>query len=305
MLFNKTLADYPRLVGETDDAPRIKRAVADCGNQKLFIPDGVYDIAEPIVVDNRCSLLFQAKAVWKAVKEMEFVLTYQNCGMHTALIGGTIDGDGLASCLCIGGYCHFTFRDFNLDNGKIYGLRVLPGCEMIVNNIYCKCTKCGMAGNVAISSIGGDSHYTDIVVVDYTVGMEMVGGETAGSNRLTRCHIWGGPVKNEQGECEMLKDSVSFRLYGPDSILRDCYSDTAVIGFEIGNNTRLLGCSYYNNPVFPLDNVTVIDHKAGWLLVADGYFTQHTDHATLYKGDNKNVIWRDNYLEGNDLHLPE
>lgn len=305
MLFNKTLADYPRLDGETNDSPRIKRAIADCAEQKLFIPDGVYEIAEPIVVDNRCSLLFQAKAVWKAVKEMEFVLTYEKCGMHTALIGGTIDGDGLASCLLIGGYCHFTFRDFNLTNGKIYGLRVIPGCEMIVNNIYCKCTKPGMEGNVGISSIGGDSHYTDIVIVDYTVGMEMIGDEFAGSNRLTRCHVWGGPVKNEAGECVMLKDSISFRMSGPDNLLRDCYSDTAVIGFQISNNTRLIGCSYYNNPVFPLDDVVVIDHKEGWLLVSDGYFTQHTDHATLYRGNNKNVVWSNNYLEGKDLHLPE
>ena len=52
MLFNKMLSDYPRLAGETDDSPRIKRAIADCEEQKLFIPDGVYEIAEPILVDN-------------------------------------------------------------------------------------------------------------------------------------------------------------------------------------------------------------------------------------------------------------
>jgi len=305
MLFNKTLADFPRLDGETDDSPRIKRAIEECTDQKLFIPDGVYEIAEPITIANRCSLLFQAKAVWKAVKEMEFVLTYTRCGMHTQLIGCSIDGDGLASCFFIEGYCHFTLRDFNFNNGKTYGMRVHGGCEMIVNNIYLKCTKTGMEGNIAVSSIGGDSHYTDIVIVDYTVGMEMVGGETAGSNRLTRCHVWGGPVKNEAGESTYLENSVSFRMTGPDNLLRDCYSDTAVIGYEIGNNTRLIGCSYYNNPVFPLDNVVVIDHTAGWLLVSEGYFTQHTDHALLYRGDNKNVVWSNNYLEGKDLYLPE
>jgi len=305
MLFNKILTDYPRLNNETDDTPRIKRAIAESGEQTLFIPDGVYEIAAPITVDNKCSLLFQAKAVWKAVKEMDFVLTYKNCGMHTSLIGGVIDGNGLASCLCIGNYCHFTFRDFTLRNGKLYGIRVLRGCEMIVNNLYCNCTMSGMAGNIGVSSIGGDSHYTDVVIVDYTVGMEMVGDEIAGSNRLTRCHVWGGPVKNEAGESEMLKDSISFRISSPDTLLRDCYSDTACIGFQIYNNTRLIGCSYYNNPVFPLDDVIVIDHKGGWLLVADGYFTQHTDHAQLYRGDNKNVIWRDNYIEGTHLYLPQ
>ena len=307
MMYGKTLADYPRYQGENDDSPRIQRAINECADRVLFIPEGEYQIAEPLKVENRCSIEMQKNAVLKAVKEMDFVLFFDTTRKHTALTGGTIDGNGLASCLCVKDFHHFTFKDFNLNNGKIYGLRVIGGCEMIATNIYCHCTMSGMAGNCAVSSIGGDSHYTDIVVVDYTVGFEMVGGELAGSNRLTRCHVWGGPVpaKEPGGVPEMLVDSVSFRTSAPDTILRDCYADTGYIGFQIDGNTRLMGCAYYNNPVFVLDNITVIDHKSGWLLVSDGYFTQHTEHATLYRGDNKNVIWRDNYIEGKDLHLPE
>ncbi len=311
MNFYKTLADFPRLQGEADDAPRIIRAVEECSEKVLFIPDGDYEIASPITVSNRCRLLLADGATLKAVREMDFMITYISCGKHCSLIGGKLDGNGLASCLWLNQYHHFTLRDIKFYNGKKYGMRIGGysaggSCEMIANNIYCYCTMSGLAGNCGISSVDGDSHFTDIVIVDYTVGMEMVGGETAGSNRLTRCHVWGGPVpaKVEGGIPEMLENSISFRLTAPDTILRDCYSDTGYIGFQIEGNTRLLGCAYYNNPIFVLDEVTIIDHKSGWLLVSDGYFTQHTEHAQLYRGDNKNVIWRDNYIEGKDLKLP-
>ncbi len=311
MIYSKTLADFKRLPGEIDDAPRILRAIEECAERTLFIPDGEYEIASPILVSNRCRIAMADGAVLKAVAEMDYVLTYINCGKHCFLSGGKIDGNGMASCLWMNHYHHFTLRDMKLYNGKRYGLRiggysVGGSCEMIATNLYFMCNMSGLAGNAAVSTIDGDSHFTDIVVVDYTIGFEIVGGELSGSNRLTRCHVWGGPVpaKTPGGVPEMLENSVSFRMTAPDTMLRDCYADTGYIGYQVGGNARLIGCAYYNNPVFVLDDITVIDHLGGNLLVADGYFTQHTEHASLYKGDNKNVIWRDNYIEGKDLKLP-
>ncbi len=312
MTYSKSLADFRRLPEETDDSPRIIRAIKECPEQTLFIPDGEYLIAAPILVDNRCRIVLADGACLKAVAAMDYVLTLIDCGKHSFLTGGKIDGNGLASCLWVNEFHHFTLKDVKLYNGKRYGLRIGGyreggSCEMIATNLYFMCTMSGLAGNAAVSTIDGDSHFTDIVVVDYTVGFEIIGGELSGSNRLTRCHVWGGPVpaKEAGGIPEMLENSISFKTTAPDTLLRDCYADTGFIGYQIGGNTRLIGCSYYNNPVFVLDGITVIDHLAGRLLVADGYFTQHTDTATLYRGNNKDVIWRDNYLEGKDLHLPE
>ena len=47
-----------------------------------------------------------------------------------------------------------------------------------------------------------------------------------------------------------------------------------------------------------MDDVTVLDHRSGSLLVANGLFRKTSPHATLYKGDKKDVIWRDNVLDG-------
>lgn len=69
-----TLADYPRLAGETDDSPRINRAVRDAENAVLYIPRGKYEIGSMIFIDNFCSLMMHSGAVLKAVREMEFVI---------------------------------------------------------------------------------------------------------------------------------------------------------------------------------------------------------------------------------------
>ena len=128
-------------------------------------------------------------------------------------------------------------------------------------------------------------------------GFELLGG---GSNRLTRCHVWGGPIppKNPGEIPEMLVDSINYVLSSYDAILTDCYADTGKTGFLITENARLIGCSYFNNYTYKMDDVTVIDHKAGQLLVNNCMFRKDSPNATLYKGNKDNVIWDNNMLTG-------
>ncbi len=305
-----SLSDFPRLDGETDDSPRLARAVAKCPSGVLYVPAGVYEIASPVVVDNLCSLLLHKSAILRAVKEMDFVLTVDNRrqwdktlrapGMpedyNLFLRGGQIDGNGLASCLVICAYHHFTFADMTILNGRKYGVKIDDGgrygYEMIANNIYCKTVLPGLAGNIAMCILGGDSHYTDIVVVDYTVGFQLL--EHGWANRLTRCHVWGGPIPPAKaGEPpEMLKDSVNFEIRVGGNILRDCYADTGKTGFLIAAETRLDGCSYFSNPVFKLDGITCIAHECGNLTVAHSSFTKTAPNVKIYDGCGE-VSWRD------------
>lgn len=321
--FDVTLADYPRLEGEMYDDARIMRAVADCERGVLYIPKGIYEISQMLVIKNCCSLLMHKSAVLKAVKEMPFVLMYdaassypdlEECDGHLVpsddvdaedwnlfVNGGVIDGAGLASCMCLNSFKHFTMRDGSFRNGKKYGLRIedegsMWTYELVAQNLYLKCTMPGLSGNAGISSNGGDSHFIDCIVVDYTRGFELLGG---GSNRLTRCHVWGGPIPpRSEGEIpEMLIDSVNYVLSSYDAILTDCYADTGKTGYLITQNCRLIGCSYFNNYTYKMDDVTVIDHKAGQMLVANGFFRKTSPNATLYKGNKAGVIWRDNLLD--------
>lgn len=316
------ISDYPRLAGETSDDRRIMRAVKGCTGGVLYFPKGIYEIADMITVDNCVSLLLHKSAVLKAVKEMPFVLKIDAASSYPGIKeedghivpsgdpdsedwnlffeGGVIDGAGLAGCVCLNSFKHFTMRDISMRNGRKYGLRIEDGgmwtYELIAQNLYIKCTMPGLAGNAGISSNGGDSHFIDCIVVDYTRGIELLGG---GSNRLTRCHVWGGPIppRKEGGLPEMLIDSVNYVLSSGDALLTDCYADTGKTGYLVTENARLIGCSYYNNYTYKMDDVTVIDHRGGQLLVADCMFRKHSPHATVYKGDRSLLTARDNLLE--------
>lgn len=323
------LQDYPRLPGEMSDEKRIMRAAADAPGGVLYIPKGVYSIAQMLTITNCCSLLLHKSAVLKAVKEMDFVLFYdaaasypdlEECDGHLVpsgdydaedwnlfVKGGVVDGAGLASCMCLNSFKHFTMRDMSLRNGKKYGLRIeekgsMWTYELVAQNLYLKCTMPGLQGNAGISSNGGDSHFIDCIVVDYTIGFDLLGG---GSNRLTRCHVWGGPIppKNPGELPEMLIDSINFNIDSYDTILTDCYADTGKTGYRICQPTRMIGCSYFNNYTYLLDDVTVIDHVGGELLVSGCMLRKTSPKATLYRGDNQGVIWRDNLLLGG-LKLP-
>lgn len=307
--YDYSLNNELKLNGETDDSPRIQRAINAADGGVLYIPKGTYELATPLFVKNNTSLLMHSQAKFIAVSEMDYMLTlkYDSNNLNAFITGGEFDARGKASCLFITGCRHLTVKDISLLNAKKYGLRTQrPGCEIIATNIYCRCNMSGLAGNTGISIDLGDSHYTDCIVVDYTVGMEI----SAGSCRLTRCHVWGGvvPAKSEGGVPEMLVDSVCFKVLncdGNDCLLRDCYADTGAVGFEIHDNTRIIGGAYLNAECFVLDNITVIDHSYGHLYVEDGFYRVCTKHGILYRGKNKNVTWGNNYVEGNEMYLPQ
>lgn len=326
--FGASLADFPRLGGETSDSPRIARAVASVPLGVLDVPAGRYEMDSTVKIENGASLRLDKSARFVAVKKLGNMFFYnatagwKNRDNALFITGGEFDGAGLAECCVqVVAFQHFTFRDSVFRNPKAAALIVgdkdgRGGYELIANNLYFRNTMRGLAGNIGMLIYSGDNHFTDCVIVDYTIGIDLRRG---GSNRFTRCHVWGGPIPPpKKGEpAEMLKDSICFKLSGGESILRDCYADTGMIGFKVAANTRLLGCSYYNNyKTFKMDNPLVIEHLRGILTVADGYFSKTSPRSRLYRegteadkdGKLFKLVWRDNIINKfapEDLGLPE
>lgn len=296
-----SLSAWPRRAGEADDSGRLQRAIDANPSGTVCVPAGEYRLANMVSVTNLCSLALDKSAVLRAVKEMPFVIRINVQPLFDQLPpddrrhdynlfvrGGKIDGNGLASCLSLDGFQHYALDDITFTNGRKYGLAVATetrrhGYELIARNLYFKCTMKGLAGNTAIYSESGDCHYTDIVVVDWTTGFHFRKG---GANRLTRCHYWGGLIgpKVAGGIGEMLENSVAFKMEDNASILRDCYADTAKTGFEIAGEARMLGCSYYANPSFHVNDITVIRHRGGLLLVSGCSFAKTSSRQKTYEG---------------------
>lgn len=316
--WDASVAGYCRAVGEDDDSGRIQRAIDANPSGVVYFPRGEYALAEPLVVTNLCSLKLNKGAVLRAVRQMPSLLRVDVAKARRSFLdgdwrredyglfvsGGRLDGNGLAGCMSLDGHHHFTIRDTVFVNGRTCGLRVgaeSGGYELMAQNLYFACNKSGLAGNVAVHASGGDSHYVDCIVVDYTVGFRF---EKCGGNRLTRCHVWGGlvPPAAEGEPREMLKGSVCFWIDGAsDTQLRDCFADTGKTGFLIdGWMTQLLGCQYFNNFGFKLDDTTVIDHRSGPLLVSECRFSKNSPNSRVYAGCGK-VEWRSNACFGYDF----
>jgi len=107
------------------------------------------------------------------------------------------------------------------------------------------------------------------------------------------------PPVNPGADREMLKDSVNFRICGSSTILRDCYADTGKTGYELrGWETRLLGCSYFNNKAFRLDTVTIVRQPSGGrALVSECGFCKNMPHTKVYEGTGS-IEWRNMMYSG-------
>lgn len=310
---------FPRRADETGDSARIMRAVEVAGKGGVvWIPRGEYAIDEMLTVSNQASFLLHKSARLRAVKEMPFVLRYfggmagdWRPGMDHGLFfrGGEIDGAGLAGCANFMGLRHFTLADATFRNGRTVGVRLgypeldarkADGYEIVAYNLYFICDRSGLAGNVGFETYIGDSHFTDLVVIDYTVGIR----DRKWANRYTRCHVWGGPVKKAGTDVsEMLENSIAFDLLGADTLLDNCYADTAKVGFNVvggpvGAGTRIVSCGYYNNPRYGLEDTLVFSHQSDYLVVTGGRFTKNGKRSTLYARGEKagSLDWRDNHV---------
>lgn len=348
-MYDTVLTDFPKTTGDKSDSERMQRAIDATENGILCIPKGNYSIKTPLVITNRCSLKMHPAARLIAEDEMDFVLTYHAKGDYHNLTlfnedgsvydnlglfieGGDIDGNGMASCFAITNAHHFTLSNITFHNGKEYGLYVGGKngghiYELVCNNVYCKCTMKGLAGNIGIWSDKHDAHFNDCFVIDYTIGMRMLGS----ANRISRCHLWGGTVPPESisvkdwseiyGERkkqllngvygkdadkaeaendvpEMLKNSIAFDMQGGCNILDGCYADTAEIGFNIHRDARIIGCDFFNNKLMGLKKSTAINHIGGKLSVAMCAFRSTVGTEILYSGNRENVDWENNTVSG-------
>jgi hypothetical protein len=284
-----------------------------------------------------------------AEDEMDFILTYNATGDYHNLTlfnddgtvydnlglfieGGDIEGNGMASCFAITNAHHFTLSNISFHNGKEYGLYVGGKrgghiYELVCNNVYCKCTMKGLAGNVGIWSDRHDAHFNDCFVIDYTIGMRILGT----ANRISRCHLWGGTVPPENitvkdwseiyGERkkqlsngvygkdidkvnsdndvpEILKNSIAFDMQGGYNILDGCYADTTEIGFNIHRDTRIIGCDFFNNKLMGLKKSIAINHIGGKLSVTMCAFRSTVGTEILYCGNRENINWENNTAIG-------
>ena len=290
-MYDNHLSNFPRLNGESDDSPRIQRAIDATADGILCIPKGTYEIRSPLFIKNHCSLDMHPAAKLIAKEDMDFVLTYDGNSNFVALTvfddngeiydnlglfirGGDIDGNGKASCLLLANAHHYTLSDISLHNGKKYGLCVGGSIggrlyELVAKNVYCKCTMSGLKGNIGIYTNEWDGHFTDCFVIDYTTSFKL----DAGYNRLTRCHIWGGTVPPEK---------MSFKEWSETFYANKQQNESGNYTQELEQSILSLGI-----PEMLIDSVGFEINSEG--NVIDGCFADTAKVGCLIRG-NDNII---------------
>lgn len=322
--YDASLADFPKLEGEEYDSARIIRAIQSVPHGVLYIPAGIYELDKSIRIDNSASLLLHKSARLIAMKKMDFILRYDSDGSYkdtrpkqqfdTNLFvrGGEFDGRGVASCIKVENYSRLIIGpDTTLRNPKEYGLFVgrskkpFIGASLIVEDVYFDTCMSGLAGNTAVCTEDDNGSYTDIVITECTTSFKVAKG--ASNNILTRVHEWGGCIRPKPN-CnlpEMLEKSVAFDLAGRNTVVNDSYADTAETGYRInGGDTRLIGCRYFNNTNFRLQDVVIIDYLDGNLLVSEGLFVRGgTKKSIPFRGKPKKknrVMFERTHMWGHD-----
>ena len=290
--------------GSADLQTMVDAAAAPGGTGVVDVPPGVYELERPLMVTNWVSLALHPHTVLRAATDMDFLVVWDGQWRRELeeswrrdnrfITGGTLDGAGRASCLLLTNCWHFTLRDVALYNGREYGILVRKGNEVFGTGLTFRTKMSGLDGNTALRVDASDNHFTDVVAIDYTTGIHV----DCGANRLTRCHVWNGSLRAKLPDVppDALERTVAFRIDGGGHILRDCYADSAKIGFLIGGkDMRLFGCSYYNNrKMTGLDGMTVVktsSEKAS-ALIHGGSFSRCAPNMTLEDGPGR-IVWRD------------
>ena len=302
--------EFPRLAGETDDAPRFQRAVDACrGGGLLTVPSGDYQFASTLHVTNLCSVKLAPAAVIRAVKPMKWMVEI-DCtweynkkkappdvyarNFNLTWTGGILDGCGIASCLALDNYAHFILEKATFNNGRVYGVGVETrgrGYELMARDLYFHTSMPGIEGNTGLYCYGGDSHFIDIVSVNYTIGIHLAG---RGSNRMSRCHVWGTSTRPivKGVEPETLRESVCFKIDATDTVLRDCYADTGKIGFWMnGWEERMEGCTYAG---LKLLNCSVAIRQNRGSIWANSFYARRISPKTILYAvaqDDSRIHW--------------
>lgn len=232
----------------SDQTPAIRAALDAYPRETFYFPPGNYRLNTPLVIEKENSLILD-DAVLFAGQTMDTMVTYiHNNGTHLytedkRIIGGLFDGQNKAkTLLSLNKLMRFslrgsTFRD-GINRGIVTGN---VGAEIFANDLrFYNTLATNFADNVAIESRMGDCHYTDVVIRDWTVGVDTYG------SKWTRVHPWIGPDYQAAPHATYRYPlSRAFIAYG-GATFTDCFSDCYRYSFTARNRPN---ASYTQSPI--------------------------------------------------------
>jgi hypothetical protein len=166
------------------------------------------------------------------------------------ITGGSFDGNDKASdILRVNKFLHFTIDSVEFKNGVTRGLVVNDtngmAAELIGRNLHFINYNTTNLNNTAISNLGTDNHFENIVTVDWTIGIYDKGNAV-----IDKFHYW---ISHQA----RIQNSIAFQIDSSSSI-NESFADTARTAFKVlsGNPRISLSKVYYNTSVYDSTNAT-------------------------------------------------
>ena len=249
--------------GKTDAAPALQKLIDENPNRTIYIPDGTYLLASPVLTPahpkRSVSLHLANYAILKAAPGWNHseamirlgakdpandILTP---GSNYGLTGGIIDGSDVATAISIDGGRETTISHLSVKNAFI-GIHIKRGANNASSDA--DIFQVNLVGNAKPGSIGVliqgyDNTLTNMRIANFITGVDI---RKAGANTLRNIH----PLYSfRKAKIEDFPNSVGFRVDGLDNILDFCYSDQFATGFllEKGCRSRFVNCvTYWYSP---------------------------------------------------------
>jgi hypothetical protein len=241
------------------------------GQKVIYFPDGDYPIIRPIRItkDNSLELSKGARIYADVVMNYMFdfntdraINSIYDLSKDCFIKGGSFDGNDKASdILKLNKYLHFTLEDIEFKNGISRGLVVNDtlgmAAELVASNLHFINYNSTNLNNTAISNLGTDNSYNDIVAIDWTTGIY-----DKGNAEIKNLHYW-------ISQKPRIANSIAFDLDSNSNLIQ-CFADTARTAFKVrSGNPRILSSKvYYNTSVY--DNASATSYPALVLDVSPG-----------------------------------
>lgn len=248
------VTDYVEANTGKDVSDAIQKIIDENPHRTVYFPDGEYILSKPICTPanpvNAVSLELSKFATLKASEEWseneaivrlgaaEPFNTITVNGSNYGMIGGIIDGSGIANGVSIDSGRETLIREVSIKNTQI-GLHIKHGANVnssdadIMNvNIVGNCKE----GSVGVLVEGCDNTFTNMRIAGVQFGFKIL----ASSQHLKSIHplysFRGDLAKDEvyKESCAFWDDTWTHGLYN------SCYSDQFAVGFRMRGGARLI-----------------------------------------------------------------
>jgi len=290
------LTEYDVFTDGNLDGTKVTNVLNTNNKKTFYLPDGTYYLVNPITITNEVSLTLSKNTVIEPLNAMDDMIVYNltySSTIKRKISGGSLNGKGLAkNLLRIASCTNLTVEDMAFSDPINRGILINGGYEFIGKNLFFRNNlTTNITDNIAIYVNTSDCIIDTVVIVNYTVGLQVV----QAGNTFLNFHIWGA----QQDRLSLSKGVIN---NSGANLFDKCYFDTCGVGVESNSSTNLKQCIFNVSRTYRKYFATqpvYINQATSWsTTIADSCYFEYSNaegesyKCTVVSGNINRVIFR-------------